>query len=117
MKIKIKNKEIELQYCMRMYLKYEQRTGKSISFEGMSSYTGIIELLYCAIAATLEHKKYRKLGLSLTWEEFLDWTDEQTQTKLLEEFNHWLVDVMQSQQDSATVNDDTENNETQHDPN
>ena len=101
MKVKIKEHEIELQYCMRMYLKYEERTGKSISFDGMSSFTGITELLYCAISATLEHKKYRNLGLSLTWEEFLDWTDEQNGNKVMDEFNKWLIEVMQAQSDSS----------------
>lgn len=104
MKINIKEHEIELQYCMRMYLKYEERTGKSISFDGMTSYTGITELLYCAISATLEHKKYRDLGLSLTWEEFLDWTDDQNGNSVMEQFNKWLIDVMQAQSDSSDKN-------------
>lgn len=101
MKIKIQDHEIELQYCMRMYLKYEERAGKSISFEGMTSFTGISELLYCAIAATLEHVKYRDLGLTMTWEEFLDWTDTQNSNKLIEDFNAWLVEINQAQRDSS----------------
>lgn len=108
MKIQIKDHEIELQYCMRMYLKYEQRTGKSISFDGMTSYTGIMDLLYCAIAATLEHKKYRDLGLSLTYEEFLDWTDDQQGNKILDDFNKWLIDVMAAQADNKPENEEKE---------
>lgn len=100
MKINIKDHEIELQYCMRMYIKYEERTGKSVSFDGMSSYTGITDLMYCAIAATLEHKKYRDLGLTLSYEEFLDWTDDQNGNKLLEDFNKWLIDIVKSQNDT-----------------
>lgn len=109
MKITIKDHEIELQYCMRMYIKYEERTGKSVSFDGMSSYTGITDLMYCAIAATLEHKKYRDLGLTLSYDEFLDWTDDQNGNKLLEEFNKWLLDVVKSQNDTKEeVEEDTE---------
>jgi len=114
MKINIKDHEIELQYCMRMYLKYEQRTGKSISFEGMTSYTGITDLLYCVIAATLEHKKYRDLGITLTYEEFLDWTDEQNGTQLMNDFNKWLVDVMKSNADTEDIK---EENTKERDPN
>ena len=115
MKIKIKKHDIELQYCMRMYLKYEERTGHGLTFDNMTSYTNVIELLYCAIAATLEHKKYRKLGLTLTWDEFLDWTDEQNNNKVMNDFNQWLLNVIQSQQDS--VSDDEQQSDDTQDPN
>ena len=102
MKVKIKGKEIELHYGPRMYLKYEERTKKSVSFEGLSSFTGIIELLYCAITGTLEHRKYKDLNITLTWEEFLDWLDDQNPNGIMSEFNEWLMNIMQAQSDSTS---------------
>ena len=100
MKIKIKDHEIELQYCQRMYLKYEARTGKSLSFEDLTTFTGISDFLYCIIAATLEHVKYRNLGLTLTWEEFLDWTDTQNPNDILKKFNEWFMEMNRAQNES-----------------
>lgn len=87
MTIKIDGKEIELRYSMRMYILYENITGKSLNFEEMTSYTTVMTLLYCAILGTMQKNKQE---LTLTYNEFLDWIDDNGMD-IIPEFAKWFL--------------------------
>ena len=88
MKINIKDIDLELHYSMRMYILYENILGKALNFENASSYTSVIVLFYSAIMATIQHKK---LDITLTYDEYMDWLDEQNAQELLAEFSSWFA--------------------------
>ena len=54
MKVKIKGKELELFYSMRIYLIYEQITGNTLSLKD-GYYTESENQLYSAILASIQH--------------------------------------------------------------
>ena len=88
MKINIKDIDLELHYSMRMYILYENILGKALNFENASSYTSVIVLFYSAIMATIQHKK---LDITLTYDEYMDWLDEQNAQEILAEFSSWFA--------------------------
>ena len=88
MKINIKDIDLELHYSMRMYILYENILGKALNFENASSYTSVIVLFYSAIMASIQHKK---LDITLTYDEYMDWLDEQNAQELLAEFSSWFA--------------------------
>lgn len=99
MKITIKDQEIELIYCQRIYLKYEEMYKKSLNIEDLSSYTATADLFYCTIIATLEHKSNRdKYNITFTKEDFLDWYDDNA-TILTHDFTQWFFNEVQEQMD------------------
>ena len=54
MKIKFRDKELDLHYSNRMFIIYENIMGKGVSFEEQS-YTAVITLLYGALIGTLKY--------------------------------------------------------------
>ena len=89
MKVKIKGKELELFYSMRIYLIYEQITGNTLSLKD-GSYTVSVNLFYSAILASMQHYH---LDLDFEYNEYLDWLDEQG-INLIKEFIEWFLKIM-----------------------
>lgn len=85
MKITIKDKEIELKYSIRALIMYENVAEGS--FTAMSL-TEILTFFYCIILTSA--KDY-----SLTWDEFLNWIDEDS--NVLNEFGEWIKVVHTNQ--------------------
>lgn len=79
MKITIKEKEIELKYSIRSLIMYENMTDKTLSVS--NSLTDMILFMYCVVITS--SKDY-----SLTFDEFIDFLDENTQ--FIPEFSEWL---------------------------
>ena len=88
MKINIKNQELELAYTMRTYILFENIQGQSLSFENLNSYTSLIVLFYSAIVATIQK---RKLDISISYDEFIDWLDENNGENMIKEFSNWFT--------------------------
>ena len=88
MKINIKNQELELAYSMRTYILFENIQGQSLSFENLNSYTSLIVLFYSAIVATIQK---RKLDISISYDEFIDWLDENNGENMIKEFSNWFT--------------------------
>ena len=88
MKIKIKDQELELAYSMRTYILFENIQGQSLSFENLNSYTSLIVLFYSAIVATIQK---RKLDISISYDEFIDWLDENNGENMIKEFSNWFT--------------------------
>lgn len=96
MKINIKDIDLELHYSMRMYILYENILGKALNFENASSYTSVIVLFYSAIMASIQSKK---LDITLTYDEYMDWLDEQNAQELLAEFSSWFASHVMTNSD------------------
>lgn len=101
MKIKIKDKDLELHYSMRMYILYENITGKSLSFENMSSYTSLIVLFYSAIVATIQRNH---INMTISYDEFMDWLDEQNGATIMKDFSDWFTSCLTN---NISLQDDT----------
>lgn len=89
MKINIKNQEIELSYSMRIYILFENITNKSLSFESMQSYTSLIVLFYSSIIASIQKQK---LNITISYDEFMDWIDENNGEKMIKQFSAWFAE-------------------------
>lgn len=89
MKVNIKGIELKLYYSMRVYLIYEQITGKTLSLED-GSYTVSVNLLYSTILASMQHNH---MDLDFQYDEYLDWLDEQG-IELIKEFINWFLTIM-----------------------
>ena len=89
MKINIKGTDLELFYSMRVYLIYEQITGKTLSLQD-GSYTVSVNLFYSAILASMQHYH---LDLDFEYNEYLDWLDEQGMD-LIKEFIEWFLKII-----------------------
>lgn len=87
MKVKIKEKEIELKYTFLSLMLYEQVAGEAFNANTISA---IITYLYCTIIAS--HK-----GLDLPFDEYMKWLDENPNT--INEFSEWLIVHNQTQKD------------------
>ena len=80
MEITIKNKTIKLKRTFRSLIAYESATGKAFNPQTV---TDSIIYLYCVIIAS-------DLELELTYEEFMDWLDDNPTA--LKDFTDWLIE-------------------------
>lgn len=90
--MKINGKEIKLKYTFRALMIYEKITGESFSGKGISE---ILIYFYSTIIASNK-------DLTLTFEDFLDWLDDNPTA--LNDFTEWLTSV-------TTVNSHIRQNE------
>lgn len=81
MKINIKDKEIELKKTFRSYVIYESITDKVFAPKTMSD---VITYFYCVVLAS-------DRNLELTFDEFIDWLDENDNA--LNDFEQWLTKI------------------------
>ena len=81
MKIIIKDKEIELKKTFRSYVIYESITDKIFAPKTMSD---IITYFYSVVLASDK-------DINLTFDEFIDWLDENE--NVLNEFEQWLTKI------------------------
>lgn len=88
MKVKIHDLELDLHYSMRMMIIYENITGENIDFTNMQSIKQLTSLFLSCILASA---KKNKIDLQLTYDEFMDWIDDNGGYKLLNEFATWLA--------------------------
>ena len=81
MKINIKDKEIELKKTFRSYVIYESITDKIFNPKTMSD---IITYFYSVVLAS-------DRNLELTFDQFIDWLDENENA--LNDFEKWLTEI------------------------
>lgn len=87
MKVKIHDINLDLHYSMRMMIIYENITGENFDFTNMQSLKQITTLFLSCILASA---KKNKIDLQLTYDEFMDWMDENGGYKILNDFAVWL---------------------------
>lgn len=92
MKINIKGKEVELHYSMRIHILYENIMNQTLSNVSTNSTTGLIVLMYCAVMASIQKAR---LGLAVSYDEFMDWIDEQN-PNIFAEFGKWFKNSAES---------------------
>lgn len=100
MKITLKYKTFDLHYSMRGYILYENIMGKSMSFDDKYSYTSLLVLLYSFIVGTIQRDK---LGITLSYDEFIDYVDDNDPQKLLKEFSEWFTSQLNFNSDLKDV--------------
>lgn len=81
MKIKIQEKEIELKKTFRSYIIFESITDKIFAPKTMSD---VVTYFYCVVLAS-------DRNLELTFDEFIDWLDENEDA--LNDFEQWLTKI------------------------
>ena len=91
MKITIKGQEIELHYTMRMMVIYENITGESVDFTNMESIKQLTTLFLACIIASA---KKAKIDLNITYDDFVDWVDDNGGYVILNDFALWLAAEM-----------------------
>ena len=97
MKIKFRDNEVELHYSMRIYIIYENIMGKGLGFEQLQSYTAVISLFYAALVASLQ---YHKMDSNVTYDEFINWLDEDSAPRI-KEFTEWFMSHVLAQSDKV----------------
>ena len=115
MKITFREQELELHYGMRIYIIYENIMGKALGFEELQSYTALVSLFYAAVVATLQ---YNKLDSNVTYDEFINWLDEDSAVRI-QEFTNWFVSCVNAQADKVDekVNKDNKTTKTKNSKN
>ena len=88
MKVTIKGTSFDLHYSMRMMIIYENITGENFDFTNMQSLKQVTTLFLSCILASA---KKNGLDLQLTYEDFMDWLDDNGGYELLNEFALWLA--------------------------
>lgn len=91
MKINIKGKELELHYSMRIHILYENIMNQSLSAV-QGNTTSLVILMYCAIMASIQKAK---LNLTVNYDEFMDWLDEQN-PEIFGEFSKWFAESVEA---------------------
>lgn len=108
MTVNFRGQDLELHYGMRIYIIYENIMGKGLGFEELQSYTAVISLFYAALVATLQ---YNKLDSNVTYDEFINWLDEDSALKI-QEFTNWFVSCVNAQADKVDEKISKENKKT-----
>lgn len=91
MKVNIKGREIELHYSMRIHILYENVMNQSLSAV-QNKTTSLVVLMYCAIVASIQKAR---LDLPLSYEDFMDWIDEQG-PDIFSEFSKWFTESVEA---------------------
>lgn len=106
MKIKIKGEEIELTYSLRTNIIYESIMQEALDLEKATSINVMATLLYANIVAMIQ--KY-KLNLTLSYDEYFDWLDDNGGIKILNEYGYWLANQLQQQYNITPETPEEEN--------
>lgn len=101
MTLKINDENIELAYSFRSGIYFEQIAHKSLDLTNISS-EDFVTLFYCIVLASLQKAKKP----IITMLDFLDIVDDNGGEKCLMEFSDWYIDVMKSQYEVLTDDND-----------
>lgn len=87
MNIKIKNINLELQYTSRAFIHFEDMTGNSYDPNNMIGTKNQVIMFLCFILGSIEKQK---LNITFTWDEYLDFLDDNNDYMILIEFANWF---------------------------
>lgn len=100
-----KEQELELHYSSgRHLIIYEQISGHGLDMTKMDSLNELINLFYANVLATMQ---YRRMNLDLTYEDFMDFIDENGM-KVVNEFSEWYVSQMMASADFQRLKSEKE---------
>ena len=106
MKVKYKDKEIELHYSLRIYMIYENIMGETPAKE---DYMTLVTLMFATLVGTLQRNRE---PIDIDYQGFLDWIDDNGGIKLLMEFSRWFSDEAMKQMDLIGEPEELEKKET-----
>lgn len=107
MKVTIKETELELHYSLRIYLIYENITGKSLDVTD-PSYSVTINLFYSAILASMQ---YHHRGLLFEYDEYIEWLDSH-----IEEMNEFIKWFIKNMRVNASITNESKDEEDTREP-
>lgn len=93
MEITFKGHKLELHYSMRMYIIYENIVGNSLDTTD-NSYTNLITLIYAALKSTL---KYNKLDDNISFDDVIEFVDDNDGVVFTAKFTQWLEEQVTRQ--------------------
>jgi len=96
MKLKLKQGDVELHYSLRAMCIYEEITGKSLNLEDINSLSSIVNLFYSNVLASMQ---YAGLELTLTYNDFWNYLDDNNGPELIKEFSEWYMEHLKAQAD------------------
>lgn len=88
MKVKYKDKELDLHYCHRIYVIFENLMSQEDEDISPNSQTAQTKLVYAALQATL---KYHKIDEIVSYDELEDFIDENGNMVFMAKFNEWFT--------------------------
>lgn len=89
-------KDLKLHYSMRSFVIYEEITGKSLNLEDINSLSAIVNLFYANVLASMQ---YSGLELTLTYNDFWNYLDDNNGPELIKEFSEWYMEHLKAQAD------------------
>lgn len=105
MKIHLKQGEVELHYSMRSFVIYEEITGKSLNLEDINSLSAIVNLFYANVLASMQ---YAGMELTLTYNDFWNYLDDNNGPELIRQFSEWYMEHLKAQADFNKIKSKTE---------
>lgn len=88
MKVKYKDKEIDLHYCHRIYVIFENLMSQEDEDLNPNSQTAQTKLVYAALQASL---KYHKIDDILTYDDIENFIDDNGNMVFMAKFNEWFT--------------------------
>lgn len=96
MKVKVNGKDMEMHYSMRSMVIYEEITGRSLNLEDINSLSAIVNLFYANVLASMQ---YNDMELTLSYNDFWNYLDENNGPELIKEFSEWYMEHLKAQAD------------------
>ena len=94
MKVKINDQEIELVYSMRAFVIYENIAGDSLDF---SNFKSLKQLTTTFLAFVYASAQKQGININWTYDDYMNWLDDNNGYTILNEFALWLADQIQAQ--------------------
>lgn len=92
--VNIKGQEIDLRYTLRTNVLYETIMGKALDYTALEQITVVGTLFYANILATLQANK---IEMNISYDEYMDWLDQNNGLQKLNEYATWLSEQLQMQ--------------------
>lgn len=105
MKIKINNYDFDLKYSIRTNILYENTTNESLDYSKLERMDVVTLLFYCNVLGNIQ-AIYKTVELS--WDDFLNWLDDNGGIVKLNEYATWLAEQIQLQAKLVGESENTE---------
>ena len=93
MTVTVQNKEIVLEYTMRLHLVYENITGESVNFENMASMKQLTTMLLATIIASAQKQH---IDINFTYDDYMNWLDDNGGYAVINDFAIWFSKELQA---------------------
>ena len=94
MTVKYKDKDLELHYCHRIYVIFENLMSQEDEDISPNSQTAQTKLVYAALQASL---KYHKIDDVVTYDELENFIDDNGNMVFMAKFNEWFTQCAEAE--------------------